>query len=81
MKKAFVIKLCTIDLVKRFVAMASGIDGEIAIISGRWVIDGKSIMGIFSLDLTKSLTCEIVADSDNIELFEEGLKKLNVIQN
>lgn len=80
MKKAFVIKLCTIDSVKKFVELASGIDGEIAIISGRWVIDGKSIMGIFSLDLIKSLTCEIVADYDNVKLFEEGLRKLNVIQ-
>jgi phosphotransferase system HPr-like phosphotransfer protein len=53
------IHLNTIDRVKDFVNCMNKIDGEVTISCGRYVINAKSIMGIFSLDLTKTLTLKI----------------------
>lgn len=46
----------TIDSVKDFVNAANRCNsGDIYVVSGRYVVDAKSIMGIFSLDLTNEL--------------------------
>lgn len=79
MSKKFSINLDTVELVKDFVTLTSRIDGDIVIKSDRWVINGKSIMGIFSLDLSKDLDCEIEASEEQVKIFEEGLRKLNLI--
>ena len=79
MSKKFSIKLDTVELVKDFVTLTSRIDGDVMIKSDRWIINGKSIMGIFSLDLSKELNCEIEASEEQVKIFEEGLRKLNLI--
>ena len=55
------IMLKTIDDVKKFVSTVSLYPFEVDMISGRHIVDAKSIMGIFSLDLTKPITLEIHA--------------------
>ena len=47
--------LGTIERVKNFVNEVSHLECDVDIVSGRYVIDAKSIMGIFSLDLSKPL--------------------------
>lgn len=79
MSKKFSIKLDTVELVKDFVTLTSRIDGDVVIKSDRWIINGKSIMGIFSLDLSKDLDCEIEASEEQVKIFEEGLRKLNLV--
>lgn len=54
------ITLPTVQDVKTFVQISSKISSDIDIVSGRYKIDGKSIMGMFSLDLSKPLSVEIV---------------------
>ena len=56
------IRINTIEDVKNFVAVVTGVDFDVDIVSGRYAIDAKSIMGIFSLDLSKPLTVEIYSD-------------------
>jgi phosphocarrier protein HPr len=51
--------LNSIDRVKKFVYTISKFDAEFDLISGRYVIDAKSIMGIFSLDLSKTQILQI----------------------
>ncbi len=69
MKNA-VIRLSTISDVKKFVTIANSHTYDIDLLSGRYVIDAKSIMGIFSLDLSQPIT--IQADcSDDDSFFEE----------
>lgn len=58
MKKARIL-LSTINDVKRFVNVVSKYDFDVDLISGRYAIDAKSIMGIFSLDLSKPITLEV----------------------
>lgn len=56
------ISLNSIDKVKHFVNLISKYDGDFDLTSGRYVIDAKSIMGIFSLDLSKPLHLNIYND-------------------
>ena len=64
MLKELKIILNSIDRVKTFVNCNSKFIGDIDVVSGRYVIDGKSIMGIFSLDLTKELTVKYHFDCE-----------------
>ena len=64
------IMLASIQDVKDFVSVVTGYDFDVDLASGRYAIDAKSIMGIFSLDLSKEL--ELRVHSDNCdELMEE----------
>ncbi len=64
------IRINTIEDVKQFVSIVTKCSYEVDIVSGRYAIDAKSIMGIFSLDLSKTL--ELRAHSDNPdELFAQ----------
>ncbi|MBU3812177.1 MAG: HPr family phosphocarrier protein [Candidatus Niameybacter stercoravium] len=56
------ISLNSIEKVKQFVNLISKYDGDFDLTSGRYVIDAKSIMGIFSLDLSKPLKLDIHDD-------------------
>ena len=67
------ISLNSIDKVKSFVNAITKFDNDFDLISGRYVIDAKSIMGIFSLDLSKPITLNIHA-SENMSAILEVLK-------
>lgn len=62
--KTVQICLDSIDKVKSFVNAITTFNAEFDLISGRYVIDAKSIMGIFSLDLSKPITLNIHAESE-----------------
>ena len=68
--KTIQISLDSIDKVKSFVNVIAKIDSDFDLISGRYVIDAKSIMGIFSLDLSKPITLNVHADEDAAEIME-----------
>ena len=57
--KTVKISLNSIDKVKAFVNEVTKYDAEFDLVSGRYVIDAKSIMGIFSLDLSKPIDLNI----------------------
>ena len=61
--KTVKISLNSIDKVKSFVNEITKFDYDFDLVSGRYVIDAKSIMGIFSLDLSKPIDLNIHADS------------------
>ena len=56
--KTVTVSLDSIDKVKNFVNEVAKYDAEFDLVSGRYVIDAKSIMGIFSLDLSKPIHLE-----------------------
>ena len=58
--------LDSIDKVKSFVNEITKFDSDFDLISGRYVIDAKSIMGIFSLDLSKPIDLNVHAQ-DNLD--------------
>ena len=62
--KTVKISLNSIDKVKSFVNEITKFDNDFDLVSGRYVIDAKSIMGIFSLDLSKPIELNIHAEDD-----------------
>ena len=71
--KTVQISLNSIDKVKSFVNDLAKFDTDFDLVSGRYVIAAKSIMGIFSLDLSKPIDLNIHAE-ENIDTILEVLK-------
>jgi len=71
--KTFQISLNSIGKVKSFVNAITQFDYDFDLISGRYVIDAKSIMGIFSLDLSKPIDLAVHTD-ENLDEIVEVLK-------
>ena len=74
--KTVQISLNSIDKVKSFVNAITQYEYDFDLISGRYVIDAKSIMGIFSLDLSKPI--ELHAHTDNAKEFLDAIDKFIV---
>ena len=72
--KTVTINLGSIDKVKSFVNDITKFDNDFDLVSGRYVIDAKSIMCIFSLDLSKPIDLNI-HNEDNLDEILEVLKK------
>jgi len=65
------ISLNSIDKVKTFCEIVARFDCDLDLVSGRYIIDAKSIMGIFSLDLSKDIELRIHADNDIDAILEK----------
>ena len=72
--KSVQIRLSTIADVRDFVNIVAKTDADIDLQSGRYVVDGKSIMGIFSLDLLSPITLTVHSD-DADEVLERFIVK------
>ncbi|MBQ4160425.1 MAG: HPr family phosphocarrier protein [Clostridia bacterium] len=68
----FNISLNSIDSVKTFVNAVNKYSYDIDLSSGRYIVDAKSIMGIFSLDLAKPIKVE--AHTDDAEALIADIK-------
>ena len=68
--KAVKVSLNSMEKVKSFVNDISGFKADFDLVSGRYVIDAKSIMGIFSLDLSSPIQLNIYADQDEDKILE-----------
>ena len=71
--KTVQISLNSIDKVKSFVNDITKFDYDFDLVSGRYVIDAKSIMGIFSLDLSKPIDLNIHAEDTNVDAVLEAV--------
>ncbi len=71
--KSIKISLEKAQRVKEFVSITQAYPCEILLKSGKYVVDAKSILGIFSLDLSNTITVEIF--DDNCTELLEKLKK------
>ena len=79
MKNTFKVKLNKIISIKDFANMASGFESDIDIISGRYTGDAKSIMGLFSYDLSKPVDIVIHSDDEEeLKRFAEAIKPYEV---
>lgn len=70
------VQLQSISDVKEFVNAVSACDFDVDLISGRYAVDAKSIMGIFSLDLSN--TIELVAYTDDTQALFGQISKFVV---
>ena len=74
--KRLLVSLASINDVKSFVNIVSKYDFDVDLISGRYVVDAKSIMGIFSLDLSKPIDVEVM--TDDCDSFIDEIKPFTV---
>lgn len=74
--KTFNLLLSSINDVKDFVNIVTRYDFDVDLTSGRYVVDAKSIMGIFSLDLSKPIKVEV--QSDDCEDFIRSVERFVV---
>lgn len=65
MKKTIVVKLEWVDDVKKFVNASMASNCNVMLKSGRYCVNGKSLLGVFSLDLSKPITVEIIGENEN----------------
>lgn len=68
--KSYILNLNSIERVKGFVTAIEGYEGYFDIVSGRYVVDAKSIMGIFSMDLSQNVEFRILETNDKISEVE-----------
>ncbi len=72
----FNVKIATINDVKKFVATVMNFEYDIDLVSGRYAIDAKSIMGIFSIDLSKEL--KLVAHTNDATELKSAIEEFIV---
>lgn len=70
--KTVKIRLSSIEAVRNFVEIVRKFEGDIDLSSGRYIVDAKSIMGIFSLDLMNPIT--LTAHNDDWDKLIDSLK-------
>ncbi len=75
--KTIKVNLNSIEKVKKFVNIIALYDNDFDLVAGRYVIDAKSIMGIFSLDLSQDLDLVIQHENDLDKILED-LKEFTV---
>ena len=78
--KTVQISLNSIDKVKSFVNDISKFDFDFDLVSGRYVIDAKSIMGLFSLDLSHPVKVEVHGSDADRSAFEQSVAAFEVKQ-
>ncbi len=69
-----IVKLVSIDDVKDFVKKANKYSYDIDLSLGKYTVDGKSIMGIFSLDLSREI--EMTIHSDKTDFLEDAAEHI-----
>jgi len=76
--KTITISLPSVEAVKNFNNKIFGLPGDFDLGSGRYIVDARSIMGIFSLDLSKPVSLTI--NSDNEEEVVEAIREFIVTE-
>lgn len=72
MMQAVTISLTQVNQVKQFVNLAGQVPYDVDVVSGRYTVNAKSMLGIYSLDLSKPV--QVLIYSDDCEDFKKELK-------
>ena len=71
--KSYKLDLNSIERVKGFVSAISNMEGYFDLVSGRYVVDAKSIMGIFSMDLSENVELRILETNERLSEIEKAI--------
>lgn len=70
------INLNSYENAKKFNVITNKFDCDIDVIKDRYIVDGKSLMGLFTLDLTQDIYVQIISDDENeIDRFVREIKE------
>lgn len=79
MNTELILNLNTLEKVKKFTNVVNGFNSDIDIIRDRYIIDAKSVIGIYTIDLTKPVTVRIISDDKaEIARFNEQMEEFNI---
>lgn len=79
MDKKIKIKISTVSDINNFLITTQSFESDIDLVYGRYTIDGKSTLGIHSLDLSKPIEVVIISDDEEeIKKFNEAMKCFKV---
>ena len=73
------IKLNTVTEVNDFCRIASGYESDVIVSHGKYAVDGKSLMGLYSLNLSEVLNVEFVSKDEDENDFWDKISKMNII--
>lgn len=74
----FYVSLASIEDVKKFVDAANHCPCEVDVLSGRYIINAKSIMGLFSIDLAKPVRVEVHGTQEQGDAFQQSVSSFTV---
>ena len=74
----FLIKLVSIEDVKDFITEANRCCMDIDVVSSRYTVDAKSVLGLFSLDLSKPIEVHVHGTEKDAEKFYNAVEKVVV---
>lgn len=72
--KEMIISIKGLNDVYTFVSKAQEVDGDVTVQRGRYAVDGKSVLGIFSLDMSQDVTVSYPTTATEFEQFIEQFK-------
>lgn len=72
------IKFTSVDDVKNFVSKVSKYEPDIDVKRGHKILDGKSLEGLFALEMNTELECDIHDDIENIKELMDDIKEFTV---
>ena len=75
---SFPIQLTSVSDIKAFVDAASRLDCDVDVICGRYLVDGKSIMGLFSIDLSEPIQVQVQGSQAQADIFKGAIQKFLV---
>lgn len=73
---SFAVLLTSVSDIKEFVDAAHRITCDVDVVCGRYLVDGKSIMGLFSIDLSAPITVNIHGTEAQADLFRSAISRL-----
>ena len=73
--KKFLVRIKSVQEAKEFVQICEQINGDVNVSNGKWEVDGKSIMGILSLDLAIPLHVEVISDAEISDIMFGNLEE------
>ena len=74
----FPIQLTSVSDTKAFVDAANRLDCDVDVICGRYLVDGKSIMGLFSIDLSEPIQVQVQGSQAQADIFKSSIEKFLV---
>lgn len=74
----FPIQLTSVSDIKAFVDAATHLDCDVDVMCGRYLVDGKSIMGLFSIDLSEPIQVHVHGSQAQADLFASAISRFLV---
>ena len=80
-ERDLVVVMKMIDSVKKFVNVTSSSVCVVDVQSGKYLVDGKSLLGLLAMDLSKQVTVHIYGDcKDDVNKLAYEIEQLGIVQ-